>query len=342
MMSRSWRGSLRRLEPSVRAIQSRVPGLGRGEQNAARERALASVDVSEHNAGATPPTFDHVVSQVVSASQFSHPEFSRLTKAMFPTAVQIQWGSAHANVVVPHRKLWELVFILRAGEQYGKLVSDCRAIGFGVGQEPIPAYLASLGLSVLATDLDPRDDQSESWAASGQHMSGLDALYHPELVPDAVLEQRVRTRYVDMNAVPEDLGRFDLVWSACALEHLGSPEAGLEFVIRTLDLLEPGGIAVHTTELELTPREDTADYGHLAIYRIADLERLAARVRELGLEMHTNWYVALETSLDRWIALPPYPVDDPAHLKLAIGNSVSTSVGLLIRRPLRSESAPGR
>ena len=57
-----------------------------------------------------------------------------------------------------------------------------------------------------------------------------------------------------MNAVPDDLGRFDLVWSSCALEHLGTPQAGLDFIMRTLDLLEPGGLAVHTTELELTPR----------------------------------------------------------------------------------------
>ena len=49
-----------------------------------------------------------------------------------------------------------------------------------------------------------------------------------------------------MNAVP-DIGRFDLIWSCCALEHLGSPEAGLKFVRHTLGLLEPGGVSVHTT-----------------------------------------------------------------------------------------------
>ena len=68
-----------------------------------------------------------------------------------------------------------------------------------------------------------------------------------------------------MNAIPADLGRFDLIWSSCALEHLGSPKAGLEFVVRTLELLKPGGVSVHTTEIELTLRDDTADYGHLAV-----------------------------------------------------------------------------
>jgi hypothetical protein len=136
-----------------------------------------------------------------------------------------------------------------------------------------------------------------------------------------------------MNEVPDDLGRFDLVWSACALEHLGSPEAGMEFIVRTLDLLEPGGIAAHTTELELTPRVETAEYGHMAVYRVADLDRLADSIRSMGFEIATNWYVSMDTPADRWISLPPYPHDDPAHLKLMIGESVSTSVGLLIHRP---------
>jgi hypothetical protein len=135
-----------------------------------------------------------------------------------------------------------------------------------------------------------------------------------------------------MNAVPDDLGRFDLIWSCCALEHLGSPQAGLDFVTSTLQLLEPGGVSVHTTEFELTARNQTADWGNLAIYRREDLDRLAERVRGLGFEIETNWYVSMDTPADRWIALPPYPPDDPAHLKLLIGESVSTSVGILVRR----------
>jgi 2-polyprenyl-3-methyl-5-hydroxy-6-metoxy-1,4-benzoquinol methylase len=301
--------------------------------SALREAALARVDVTTHNAGATPPTFEHVVSQVVSAAQFSEPSFERVRRIMFPRDVRIPWGATNARVDVLHRKLWEFCYILRAAEQHGRLQPGLKAVGFGVGQEPIPAALASRGLSVLATDLDASAEESAPWAATGQHLSQASALSQPAIISDAELEERVRTRFVDMNAVPDDLGRFDLVWSACALEHLGSPEAGMEFVVRTLDLLEPGGVAGHTTELELTPREETADYGHLAVYRVIDLDRLAERVRSKGFEMATNWYVAMDSPADRWVALPPYPHDDPAHLKLAIGNSVSTSVALLIRRP---------
>jgi hypothetical protein len=298
-----------------------------------RAKALARVDVSRHNAGGEPPTFEEVVSQVVSAAQFTEESFDRIRRLMFPGAVTIPWGMTEATVTVPHRKLWEFCYIIRAAEQHGKLEPGSSAVGFGVGQEPIPAALARFGLSVLATDLDAGAEVSAGWAAAGQHMTGLGSLSRPDIVPDAVLQSQVHTRYVDMNEVPDDLGRFDLVWSSCAFEHLGSPDAGLEFVVRTLDLLEPGGVAVHTTELELTPRPETAYCDGTAVYRIDDLDRLAQRARDLGFEMQTNWYVSMDGPADRWVSLPPYPQDDPAHLKLAIGDSVSTSVGLLIKRP---------
>jgi hypothetical protein len=290
---------------------------------------LSRVDLTEHNTGMTPPDFDHVVSQAVSAAQFAHPAFDRLCRIVYPTNVNLPWGEAPAGR--PHRKVWEYVYVLRAAEQHGLLRNGLRAIGFGVGHDPIPAVLAAQGLSVLATDRDAAEGDSGTWAATGQHLSSLRAISMPEIVPADVLERQVTIRYVDMNEVPDDLGTFDLVWSCCALEHLGSPRAGLDFVLRTLDLLRPGGVSVHTTELELTPRSDTADYGHLAVYRIVDLDELAREVRRRGFVMETNWYVSMETAADRWIGRHPY--DDPAHLKLVVGESLSTSVGLLIRRP---------
>jgi Methyltransferase domain len=289
--------------------------------------ALATVDVSAHNAGGLPPTFETVVSQVVSASQFFHPAFGRFRELMFPGNVGLTQGPSD-EPPPPDRKLWEWCYILRAAEQHGKLVPGAKAIGFGVGSEPLPAALAKFGLSVLATDRAP--EASADWAVAGQHMQDLRSLSKSDVVSDDVLQRLVTTRHIDMNSIPNDLGRFDLVWSACALEHLGTPQAGLDFVVRTLDLLRPHGLAVHTTELELTRRGDTADYGHLAVYRTSDLDDLVARIRNAGFETTTNWYVSMDTAVDRFVSTPPH---DRPHLKLTIGESVSTSVGLIVRRP---------
>ena len=290
---------------------------------------LSRVDLSQHNAGRTPPDFDHVVSQAVSAAQFSHPDFERLRRLMYPSNVVLPWGKSPGGAL--HRKVWEFVYVLRVAEQCGVLVEGRTALGFGVGREPIPAALATYGLTVLATDLSAADDHSSQWSETGQHLTDLSALSHPEIVSDDVLERQVSLSYVDMNQIPQDLGTYDFVWSCCALEHLGSPRAGLDFVLRTLDLLRPAGVAVHTTELELTPRAETADYGHLAVYRIPDLDGVAESARERGFEIETNWYVAMETAADRWIGRHPF--DDPAHLKILIEDSISTSVGLVFRRP---------
>jgi hypothetical protein len=162
-------------------------------------------------------------------------------------------------------------------------------------------------------------------------LSEIESLSRPDVVPASILRRRVAARFVDMNAIPHDLGRFDLIWS-CATKHFASPAADLNFVMRRLGSLKPGGVSVHTRELELTPPDETADYGHLAVYWTDDLDRFADRIRRLGFEIDTNWYVSLETPAARWMALPPHPHDDPARLKLVIGDWVSTSVGLLTRR----------
>ncbi len=315
----------------VRELLLWRPDLASGGIERTRSEALGSLDLSLHNAGNTPPEFGNVVSQAVSIAQFEDPDLQRLAQLLTGCERPLPWTVDHWPLGQVERKLWEWCFILNAAERSGKLTPDTEAVGFGVGTEPVPAALARFGVRVLATDREPA--ASSHWAESAQHMGDLRSLSKPHIVSKEHLERQVQTRYVDMNDVPSDLGSFDLIWSSCAMEHLGSPEAGIDFVLRTLKHLEPGGIAVHTTEFELTSKESTADYGHLAIYRTVDLERLRDAVRSNGCVMRSNWYVSLETPADRWICIPPYSDDDPVHLKLVLGDSVSTSVGIVIERP---------
>jgi SAM-dependent methyltransferase len=284
--------------------------------------ALARVDVTRHNTGRPAPTFARLVSQVVSAGQFAEEPFARW-RAIFDS-----------DTGRMHRKTWEHSYVLAAAEQHGVLVPGNRALGFGVGREPIPAALAREGIHVVATDLAPDAETTAGWAATGQHMSGPAALSKPHIVDDAELDRLVETRFVDMTAIPPEIGRFQLVWSCGSLEHLGSPEAGLEFVRSSLAHLEPGGIAVHTTELELVPHETTRDHGHLAVYRPDDLDGLVAEIRNEGLEIESDWTVCLDRPEDRIVSLPPYASDERVHLKIVVGDSVLTSVGLIARRPV--------
>lgn len=297
-------------------------------QVARRAAYLARVDVSEHNQLGTPPCFSQLTSQAASAAQCKDPKYLEWFRLLT--------GLTESEFNQYNRKTWEWAYIAEAVEQAGLMKPGGSALGFGVGNEPLPALFASNGLDVTATDQGATSDGD--WADTGQLNTGLAGLSRPRLVTNEDLASHVDVRDADMNNLPPDLGTFDVIWSSCVIEHLGSPERGLEFVLESCRLLAPGGIAVHTTELELTSRDSTADYGHCAVYRLVDIRELAKRLSEENCTSDFNFTVPMDTNEDRWISLAVVDSEptstDFAHLKLAIGESVSTSYGLLIRRAL--------
>lgn len=311
-----------------------APALGTREEIELRQaRLLGRVDVSEHNAGGRIPSFSRLECQAASARQCEDPEFLALADRLLDGSNELALGPYH-------RKLWEWAYIAKAVGDAGLLRPGATAAGFGVGREPLPAYLAAHGVTVLATDQGMDGGTSEGWAGTGQLMGGLASLSRPRLLPDADLAALVTARDMDMNAVPDDIGSFDITWSSCVIEHLGSPQRGLDFVLEACRMLKPGGIAVHTTELELAPQAETRDYGHCAVYRLADLTAFGERLAAEGFEADFNFYVAMETPRDRWISMAAqpegagaFPDVGGAHLKLALHDSVTTSFGLLVRRP---------
>lgn len=299
---------------------------------------LARVDVSQHNRSHRPAEFDGLQCRAVSAAQCEDERYVNWWRLLLHVPETLSPGDEGAPMFY-NRKLWEWAFIVQSIEQLDLMRPGKAAVGFGCGNEAIPAMLASRGVDVLATD--QTISSGSQWAASGELMSGLDGLARDHLIDRSALSERVRTRHVDMNDVPDDLGEFDIAWSSCVIEHLGSPARGLDFVLESLALLRPGGVAVHTTELELTRKAETADYGNCAVYRLEDLQDFAARVASAGYEASFNFHVAMESPHDRWISLVSAPggtvLEDVDHLKLVIGDSVSTSVstsfGLIIRKP---------
>lgn len=278
---------------------------------------LSKIDATASNT-CGPPRFDRIESQACSAAQVLDSTYA-------------QWAARMGELPRFHRKQWEHITILEATRQAGLLTAGRSALGFGVGTEPVPAVLASFGLRVLATD-QPRA-RAAHWTRHGEHADSVEALSKPTILDPAELFERVRFRAVDMNDIPDGLGTHDLVWSSCAMEHLGSPERGLEFVKQSLRFLRPGGLAVHTTELDLTPGETTIDYGHCALYRLADLTQLQQDVLDLGFSMTLNPYVPLDHPADRQIAPPMSVGKEKFHLKLALYRSITTSFALVIRRP---------
>lgn len=233
--------------------------------------------------------------------------------------------------VLHHRKQWEFFFIAQAVEQAGLLKPGVRAVGFGVGVEPLVAWFASKGVDVVATDLAPDDARSRVWRNSGQHAARAIARLNPQGVcPDDVFARSVRWRDVDMTAIPADLRDFDFAWSACALEHLGSIDRGLEFVTGSLRCVRPGGLVVHTTEFNVDSDDATLDDDWTVLFRRRDLARLAGLVAQGGGSLDAIDLELGRLPLDLYIDVPPY-LEEP-HLRLRFGPFTTTSVGLIARR----------
>ena len=243
-----------------------------------------------------------------------------------------------------HRKLWEFAYTIGCLSHYGKLQSGSRALGFGCGKEPLPSFLASRGISVLATDLEPSSLVAKGWIDTAQHASSRAVLWRPELVERPDFDARVSLRHVDMNEIPPDLdGGFDFCWSICALEHLGSIEKGLKFIRNSLDTLRPGGIAVHTTEFNCFSDSETIQNGPTVLFRRKDLGEVYQRLMDEGFELPSLTFAAGDTPIDWFVDLPPYrwqpeyfdPAVAPAlHLKVGVEGFPSTCFGIVVRKPL--------
>lgn len=203
------------------------------------------------------------------------------------------------------RKNWELCFIVAALRERGMLRQSKKGLGFGVGNEPLPAKFRQWGCDIVATDM-PLELDNGAWTKTGQHCSAALPL--------------------DMNRIPLHLfGQFDFVWSTSCFEHLGSIEKGLTFWHYMRALLKPGGVAVHVTEYNLTSKDETLDSGDVVIFREKDLRQM---VPDIDLTV-TNGDIErrLPTpDADGYYRMP--------HLRLPLGGFVLTSVGLIYERPL--------
>ncbi len=230
-----------------------------------------------------------------------------------------------------HRKLWEYCFILQALYERDMLHPNRSGLGFAVGEEPLPALMADLGCKIVATDLDSSDRRAAVWAKTAQLAASLEGLNNRNLCEDSVFRERVSFRPVDMNRIPADLGGFDFTWSSCSFEHCGSIELGKRFLREQMRCLKPGGIAVHTTEFNLSSTDRTVDSGTTVIFRRQDVE---AMIRDLQAEGHEVEKLQLDLGSspeDSTVDIPPY--SNNVHLKLELfGEYVSTSVALIIKK----------
>jgi len=270
--------------------------------------------------GGDLPTLENPVSQICTSNQLVSTEY-------------FFWMKQMKKIPRMHRKEWEWAYIAEVFARENKLINGSFGLGFGCGLEPLPVLFAKFGSSVTITDMDEMVAKDHGWVDTSQHTKSLVSMHqeNPDLgisLDEFMLKAAYRS--VDMNKLPNDLGKYDYLWSSCAFEHLGSLKHGLDFVINSCAFLKPGGVAVHTTEFNLTSNEETLESEHLSLYRKCDLESLKNRLDSIGVDMDRLNLENGSEYPDLYVDLPPFKQD--THLRLAIGKFAATSIGLILRK----------
>ena len=278
-----------------------------------------------------PPT-NPSIPTILRPPSLTEPTSQLCTEAQFQEDLYAEFCTSLAeDPTIMHRKPWEFIWILAVLRKADLLRADKRGLGFGVGNEPLSAYFAKLGIKVLATDAPPETIADQGWDTTGQHAIGQEQLWRPTIVDRDSFEKYVSFAFADMNDIPDSFSGFDFCWSACCFEHLGSIEKGLDFVRNSLQTLKPGGLAIHTTEFNLTSNEDTFEHPTLSLFRKRDIESLYGRLIEEG---HQPWSLNLfpgNGKIDAHVDLPPFALP---HLKLQVSRYVTTSIGLVVQKSL--------
>ena len=243
----------------------------------------------------------------------------------------LEWCRRFHEPVRYQRKQWEKFFVCQALHERGLLGEGRRGIAFGVGLESLPSLFASMDCEILATDQPPADAKRSGWSKSGfEYAPSLTALNELGLCDKERFSKRVRWRDVDMRNIPSDLKNADFCWSCCALEHLGSIEAGLRFIEHSVDCLRQGGVAVHTLEFNLDSNDATITEGGTVLFRRRDIEGLVTRLEANGHHVEPVDWDSGDALLDNYVDVPPYHAD--CHLRLKIAGYRCTSLGLIIVR----------
>jgi SAM-dependent methyltransferase len=202
---------------------------------------------------------DGILSKLCDAEDFFSPAF-------------LPYISAIGETPVVHRKQWEYALIVRDMDVSGALHDRADVLGLACELEPIIYYAANRAQSVLATDLYAGSD-NPGWAAGRTREEDV-----YERAPFEYRRDRLKVRTMDMRRIEAPDESYDLVWSACALEHVNTLRELQTVLSEVSRVLRPGGVHVFTTEWKLA-----GGYSYLPNSFIFDKPLLERSLREARL-----------------------------------------------------------
>ena len=133
-----------------------------------------------------------------------------------------------------------------------------------------------------------------------------------------------------MNNCDEIPSGYDFQWSSCVIEHLGSLDLIKRFLIESSKKLNAGGVAVHTTEFNLTSNETTYNEPGCYVFRRKDLDNLSFELEKNGLKMKKIIYNVGSHPYNYYVDLPNTKSYKKMQLRCIFDEYLGTSVGIVI------------
>lgn len=263
-------------------------------------------------------------------SDFDKPWYEHWAKKLKQTEQGKGKYHLHAN------KFWQNAVMVQALDERGVLENGKTCIGFGVGKERLPALFASMGIKVTATDQDFTQAKAKQWK-NDQLAEGAFSLNEDKICEPELFKKNVSYSQVDMRKIPKKFhGKYDFLWSNCALGHLGSIENGMKFIKQSLECLRPGGWAVHTTEFNILSNDETVAKGDTVIFRAKDIYNLGVELTKLGYKCEPFHFTPGRLETDARVSLRPEWGND--YSKLLVGGHITTQIVLIIQKPAKPMS----
>lgn len=260
----------------------------------------------------TPPDLDRVTCQMATHLQYSDPVYAEIIEAMNLKHEASRWQ-------------WEQVWIVSVLATAGLIGLGRRILGLDIGNQRLPALLASRGVEVMVADPPTPTEDLER-----RRLIRASDLFHPEIVNFDDFGRLLRWEMFGPETLPAELhGMFDAVWSTGVIEQLGPRERAMAAIKDTLACLKPGGIAAHSVVLNIASDTMAPNRPDYAVFRRSDIEALAQELRAEGHSIETlNFHPGLAPEDDEVFSGP----GSQQRPKWRHGAHVLTTFGLVIRK----------